>query len=106
MPEPYAKSSVFDELTLPDALRNDHRTKAGSWGLLRVLEGQVRLVFVDPPSEHHVTPYRPAIIPPQATHHVVTMGPMTMQVEFYRECPIADVGPGSLVMTCALAHGR
>lgn len=90
MPEPYAASGVFDEQTLPDALRNDHRTKAGTWGLLRVFEGEVRLIFVDPPSDHHVTPDRPAIIPPQATHHVVTMGPMIMQVEFYRECPIPD----------------
>lgn len=87
MPEPYAKSSVFDETSLPDALRNDHRTKAGSWGLLRVLEGEVRLVFIDPPSEHHVTPGHPAVIPPQAIHHVVPLGPMTMRVEFYRERP-------------------
>lgn len=90
MPEPYAKSPVFDERTLPDALRNDHRTKAGTWGLLRVIEGEVRLVFTDPPSDHHVTPATPAIIPPEATHHVVTMGPMTMQVEFHRERPTTD----------------
>ena len=92
MPEPYARSAVFDEQTLPGALRNDHRTKAGSWGLLRVMAGEVRLIFTDPPSEHHVTPDNPAIIPPQATHHVVPLGAMTMQVEFYRECP--DPGAG------------
>lgn len=90
MPEPYAKSLVFDEQTLPDALRNDHRTKAGTWGLLRVIEGEVRLIFVDPPSDHHVTPDKPAPIAPQAMHHVVTMGPMSMQVEFYHECPVSD----------------
>lgn len=92
MPEPYAKTPVFDERTLPDALRGDHRTKPGTWGLLRVLEGEVRLIFIDPPSEHHVTPTTPAVIPPAETHHVVTMGPMTMQVAFYRECPAADPG--------------
>lgn len=90
MPEPYAKSPVFDEQTLPDVLRNDHSTKAGTWGLLRVMTGEVRLIFIDPPSDHNVTPSTPAIIPPQATHFVKTMGPMTMQVEFYRECPVAD----------------
>lgn len=92
MPEPYASSPVFDELTLPDALRGDHRTKPGSWGLLRVLEGEVRLVFLDPPSEHLVTPANPLIIPPQATHHVVPSGAMRMQVEFYRERPVLDDG--------------
>ena len=56
----------------------------------------MRLVFVDPPSEQLVTPDRPAIIPPQATHHVVPLGPMTMQVEFYRERPFLgeDAGRG------------
>lgn len=44
MSEPYASSPIFDEQTLPDALRNDHRTKTGTWGLLRVLEGEVRLI--------------------------------------------------------------
>lgn len=93
MPLPYASSPVFDEQTLPDALRNDHRTKPGTWGLLSVLEGEVRLIFLDPPSEHRVTPGEPAIIPPAATHHVVPLGAMRMQVEFFRERPVLGEGP-------------
>jgi tellurite resistance-related uncharacterized protein len=84
---PYATLPIFDEHSLPDALRNDHRTKEGTWGLLRVLEGEVWLIFLDPPNESRVTPDNPAIIPSQAAHHVVPLGRMTMQVEFYRECP-------------------
>lgn len=87
-PAPYASSPIFDEHSLPDALCNDHRTKPDTWGLIRMLEGEVRLIFVDPPSEHLVTPESPAVISPQATHHVVVLGPMRMQVEFYRERPI------------------
>lgn len=92
MAAPYASSPVFDEKTLPDALRKDHRTKPGTWGLLRVIEGGVRLIFVDPPSEQHVIPAHPAIIPPQLAHHVVPLGPMRMQVEFYRERPSLGAG--------------
>lgn len=84
---PYATSPLFDEQTLPDSLRNEHRTKEGTWGLLRVLDGEVRLIFQDPPSERLVVPGSPAIIPPQATHHVVPLGKMTMRVEFYRDPP-------------------
>lgn len=87
---PYAASPVFDEETLPDALRNDHRTKAGTWGLLRVLEGEVRLIFTDPHAEQRVTAAQPAIIPPQETHYVVPVGPMRMQVEFFRERPALE----------------
>lgn len=94
--EPYGRSPVFDENTLPDALRNEHRTKAGTWGLLRVLEGEVMLVFAGSPSPLCVTVDHPAMIPPDAPHHVETNGPMRMQVEFYREppLPVADVNNG------------
>lgn len=84
---PYKITPVFDEASLPAAIRNAHQTKAGVWGLLRVLEGEVRLIFVDPPSSVQVTPALPAQIPPEAIHHVETNGPMRMQVEFYREQP-------------------
>jgi tellurite resistance-related uncharacterized protein len=84
---PYASSPVFDEQSLPEALRKDHRTKDGTWGLLRVLAGEVRLVFIDPPSQVIVAPGVPAVIPPQATHFVELLGKMRMQVEFYKERP-------------------
>lgn len=88
-PSPYKVTPVFDQDTLPQAIRSEHRTKAGTWGLLRVLEGQVTLVFIDPPREIEVTPERPAPIPPQDAHWVRLGGPMRMQVEFYREPPLA-----------------
>ena len=91
--EPYKATPVFDEDSLPEALRKDHSTKAGVWGLLRVLEGEVGLVFHDPRREVTVTPGHPAEIPPEALHHVETAGPMRMQVEFYREPPLQDTAP-------------
>ncbi|WP_017671405.1 DUF1971 domain-containing protein [Blastomonas sp. AAP53] len=87
---PYASSPVFDEQSLPDALRNDHRTKDGTWGLLRVIEGEVRLIFTDPRREVLVTPDAPAPIAPLATHYVVPLGKMSMQVEFYRTEPVLN----------------
>ncbi len=89
-PEPYKITPVFDEETLPQAIRNAHSTKAGVWGLLRVLEGEVRLVFHDPARQVQVTPGNPAPIAPEALHHVELLGPMRMQVEFYREPPLSD----------------
>lgn len=85
----YGASPIFDENSLPDKLRNEHSTKDGTWGLLRILEGEVELVFIDPPSQRLVTVDNPAPIPPQALHYVKLTGPMKMQVEFYREHPLA-----------------
>ena len=90
MPEPYKTTSVWDQDTLPQAIRNAHNTKQGVWGLLRVLEGEVRMVFHDPAREVLVTPAAPCEIPPQAWHYVEVVGPMRMQVEFYRERPLPD----------------
>lgn len=95
MPVPYKTTGVFDEASLPPAIRNEHQTKRGVWGLLRVLEGAVHLVF-DGRGPLLVTPERPAVIPPEMTHHVETIGPMRMQVEFYHEPPhLAGHGGGA-----------
>ena len=90
MPEPYKTTAVWDQDSLPQAIRNAHNTKAGTWGLLRVLEGEVRLVFHDPAREVTVTPDAPGEIPPEVWHHVEVTGPMRMQVEFYRGKPLGD----------------
>jgi len=87
---PYGASPIFDENSLPDKLRNEHSTKDGTWGLLRVLEGEVELVFIDPPSQRLVTVDDPAPIAPQSPHFVKLTGPMKMQVEFYREHPLPE----------------
>lgn len=92
MPQPYKTTAVWDQDSLPQAIRGAHNTKAGTWGLLRVLEGDVRLVFHEPARELVVTPDAPGEIPPQAWHHVEVTGPMRMQVEFYHEKPLGGAG--------------
>jgi len=88
MTAPYQSTPQFTEESLPDALRNAHNTKEGVWGLLVVEEGDVRLVFHDPARTIHVRPDQPAVIPPQAIHHVEVDGPMRMHVEFYHSEPL------------------
>ena len=83
---PYRTTSVFDEKTLPAALRREHRTKAGAWGIIRVLEGQLRLLFPDGRIEL-LDPWTPGLIKPEETHWVEPVGEMRMQVEFYDSEP-------------------
>ena len=92
MARPYRSTPVFDERTLPAALRGEHRTKPGVWGVVRVLEGSLRLAFLEPPSETVVVPGRPGLILPDRPHLVEPLGPMRMQVDFYDEPP--PVGGG------------
>ena len=80
--KPYRTTAVFDQATLPAALRREHRTKAGAWGIIRVLEGELRLQFEDGRNEV-LNPGRSGLIKPQETHWVEPVGEMRMQVEFY-----------------------
>lgn len=85
--QPYRSTRVFDETTLPAALRSRHNTKAGVWGMVRVLEGQLRLTYLDPPSEIVLDPKAPGPLLPEQPHFVDPLGPMKMQVDFYDQPP-------------------
>lgn len=84
---PYRSTPEFDEKTLPAALRAEHRTKAGVWGVIRVIEGRLKFTCLDPPSETILTPETPGLILPEQPHCVEPLGPMRMQVDFYDEPP-------------------
>ena len=86
-PQPYRSTPIFDAQTLPGALRRDHRTKLGVWGVVRVLEGKLRLVYVEPPGEVVVEPGRPGLLLPDQPHFVEPIGDMRMQVDFYEQPP-------------------
>ena len=86
-PQPYRSTPIFDAQTLPGALRRDHRTKLGVWGVVRVLEGKLRLVYVEPPGEAVVEPGRPGLLLPDQPHFVEPIGDMRMQVDFYDQPP-------------------
>jgi tellurite resistance-related uncharacterized protein len=86
MTAPYKTTAVFTEVTLPAALRREHRTKAGAWGIIRLLEGKLKLSFPDGRTEL-LDPELAGLIRPEETHWVEPLGPMRMQVEFYDSEP-------------------
>jgi tellurite resistance-related uncharacterized protein len=86
-PVPYKRTPVFNENTLPAALRREHRTKPGVWGVIRVLDGRLRYQVLDPASEVIIERGRPGLVRPDEPHLVEPLGLMQMQVEFYKELP-------------------
>ena len=85
--QPYRTTPVFDEVSLPAALRKEHRTKANVWGVIRVLEGELELTYLEPESSVLLTPDNPGLVQPQQLHFVTPRGPMRMQVDFYERAP-------------------
>ncbi len=82
-PEPYRTTPLFDQHSLPAALRRDHSTKAGVWGLVRVKEGRLRLIYDDGTQERLLEPGVAGLLLPEQVHRVEPLGPVRMQVEFY-----------------------
>src|SRR3546814_18206009 len=60
--KPYRSTPVFDQDSLPGALRREHRTKAGTWGVIRVLVGELQLHVLDPPEVRRLTRDCPGIV--------------------------------------------
>ncbi|MSP76553.1 MAG: DUF1971 domain-containing protein [Rhodospirillaceae bacterium] len=87
MAVPYRSTSIFNEKTLPAALRGEHKTKAGVWGVIQVIEGQLGFSLANGEGETILTPDNPGLILPEQTHWVELMGPMQMQVHFYDQRP-------------------
>ena len=81
----YKRTAEFTQSSIPTALTANHSTKAGVWGLIHVVEGQLRYV-VEPPlaCEQIVEPTRPAVIVPEVIHRVVPEWPVRFFVEFHR----------------------
>lgn len=86
-PKPYKSTPVFDENTLPAGLRKEHRTKAGVWGVIRILQGELKYRVLDPISETILDPDHPGLVLPDQPHLVEPSAPMQMMVEFYHQDP-------------------
>ena len=87
MTAPYRSTPVFDQDTLPAALRARHNTKAGVWGVIRVIEGEIELTCLEPESTALLTPERPGLVLPEQPHFVTPLGAAKMQVDFYDHAP-------------------
>ena len=90
----YKRTATFTEETLPAGLLGEHRTRAGVWGVIHVLRGEVLYRILDPrgedpgtepaPEEHLLSPESPGIVEPTVPHHLVLRGPVELYVEFHR----------------------
>lgn len=82
----YKKTPVFTTETIPQGLLQSHTTKAGSWGKIVVISGQLYYrIFTDIPEEHILNSGSVGIIEPQTPHQVEPIGTVEFYVEFHRE---------------------
>jgi tellurite resistance-related uncharacterized protein len=92
--EPYRRTAVFDEETVPEALLRDHSTKRAIWARIHVTCGVLDYYLHAPFDSHQrLTPESPGIVVPEVKHHVAVSGPVSFFVEFLR--PVRGTRPRS-----------
>lgn len=79
----YRRSPTFDEQTLPAALQKQHRTKAGAWAVIHVVEGRILYRILDPFDETVLTPDTNGVVRPEQPHELQLLGPVRLFVEFF-----------------------
>lgn len=85
---PYHRTPEFTEATVPEGLLRAHTTKAGTWGLIHVLAGELTYRIEDPrrpPSTVVLTPEGPpGVVEPTILHAVTPGETVRFYVEFHR----------------------
>ena len=81
----YGGTPEFSDGSIPASLLRSHRTKAGTWARIVVLEGRLRYRILEPELEEiELAPERPGIVEPEVAHEVEAAGRVRFRVEFWR----------------------
>jgi tellurite resistance-related uncharacterized protein len=91
----YRRTPEFTERSVPAALLRRHDTKAGVWGRIQVLEGELLYRILEPELEEHLlSPGRDGVVEPEVPHEVAPRGKVRFIVEFLRVDPGAQGSNG------------
>ena len=81
----YGGTPEFSDGAIPASLLRSHRTKAGTWARIVVLEGRLLYRILEPGiEEFELSPERPGIVEPEVLHEVEAIGRVRFRVDFYR----------------------
>lgn len=81
----YKQTPIFTEESVPDGLLNAHQTKAGTWGLIVILDGQLLYRILEPGIEEHILDSNHSgVVEPQVLHQVELKGKVRFYVDFHK----------------------
>jgi tellurite resistance-related uncharacterized protein len=81
----YKKTPIFTNDSVPKGLLRAHQTKAGTWGKIVVLEGELQYRILEPELEViNLSPSLFGVVEPTVLHEVEPLGLMRFYVEFYK----------------------
>lgn len=81
----YRRIGPFDEHSLPEGLRAEHRLKPGVWAELSVLAGGVGFIWDDTGERTELWAGDTQSITPERPHHLTVGGSFELAIAFLRE---------------------
>ena len=82
----YKRTPEFTDESVPEGLLNNHKTKAGVWGKIVILEGGLEYTIEEPEVEVVIlTPHKFGVVEPTILHHIKPLGSVRFYVEFHRQ---------------------
>lgn len=80
----YQKTQTYTAKTTPGMMKNDHRVRAGVWGMIIVEAGEVTYEIPEEDESHTLTPDNPGIIAPLQFHRIDPQPGAKFHLELYR----------------------
>jgi len=82
----YRRTATFTNATIPAGLLKGHRTKAGVWGRIVVLDGELLFRTLEPRVEEVVlSADQHGVVEPGIAHEIAPIGDVSFYVEFCRQ---------------------
>lgn len=82
---PYKRTPEFNQDTVPTGLLKSHNTKAGTWGKITILDGQLLYRILQPEVEEITLDKNGyGVVEPEILHEVELIGSVRFFVEFYK----------------------
>jgi tellurite methyltransferase len=83
--QPYKRTPVFTETSIPAGLKKEHSTKSGVWAKIILTEGTLRYRVDGLEIDTVLSPSEPGIVLPEILHSVSPIASVRFYVEFYKE---------------------
>ncbi len=81
----YKRTPTFTAHTTPKGLLKAHATKAGTWGKIVIVSGELRYRILEPTLEEvHLDVAHHGVVEPTVLHEVEPIGAVEFYVEFYK----------------------
>ena len=82
---PYKRTPIFNEITVPKGLLNEHQTKEAVWGKIVIIEGRLKYTINEPEKESIILDSgNVGIVEPTIRHEVKPLGKVSFFVEFHK----------------------